>query len=255
MPSILATTRQSGNVTTMDDNTREMKLRGGGRNRKGRQNPRPPYHRRLPRFARASAPSPTAAREVDYVGGDIQKVSRGRGRKRTADFSFHGGERIVSAPITIDGLIFTELEPLLKILPRGDIGLTHSEEIRMRWDNTQNPPVLVPNLRLSQHDNGPMKSKIISAKEADAYTIRNLKWDESQFRLTGGTLEQFGTYKKNLQHVLEDHYNRLMAHLKYGAPKSQSTFKMGVFGAGGWGVQAGDEPWIGDQLLQLLERK
>jgi hypothetical protein len=70
-----------------------------------------------------------------------QKLSRGR--QQAADFASLAGERIISVPVNIDGLVFRELGPLLKILPSGEFGLSRPDEQRMRWDRSQNPPVKV----------------------------------------------------------------------------------------------------------------
>jgi hypothetical protein len=112
-----------------------------------------------------------------------------------------------------------------------------------------------------------LKTKITGARETDVYTIRNLKWIESQFKKNGGALEDFATYKRNLRYPLEDHYNRLMAYLnrreatneeredRQDTSRGHSTAKMGTMGAEDCeDVQGGDGSWPGNQLLKLLEQ-
>jgi hypothetical protein len=113
-----------------------------------------------------------------------------------------------------------------------------------------------------------LKTKITGARETDVYTIRNLKWIESQFKKNGGALEDFATYKKSLQYPLEGHYNRLMAYLKrreatkderddrQETSQGHSIAKMGTMGVEDCRdvEEDADGSWLGNQLLKLLEQ-
>ncbi|KAE9378706.1 hypothetical protein N431DRAFT_525454 [Stipitochalara longipes BDJ] len=246
----------------------QQRKQGGGRKRKDRQHPWEPKRRQRPR---AKAPSPSSvlpSTAAPQEPGDHGYLS---------EFAFMAGERIISTPVDIDGLTFTELQPLFRILLNGEMGLTRPDEQRLRhFGGYRADDAPVPDLRFTQQDIHETGMKVRSALGLDTHAIRTLKWEESNFRKTGGTQGDFLVYKKGLRQSLEDHYKRLMVHLDHSEdPTPHSTTSMNTMGPevkvedtlhstgyngtledGGDSMDMDfDGRWVGDQLLELLERE